>query len=668
MLSYQQLISSQLSIGEEKNKQESEMLDLLRNWDTQLTNYLKTLSEVQQFSQQQKAAAMEVKKRVGRSELKLDTIPEGATGITAALKRSNTANLDEENTKLLNKQLEISEEIKRFSTESKDEPTLRSLLMNINATIGKRLDIAQQVTKLDKDFVARGKALTPLEGKMREQLATRRMREESRTIELALSFLHSTNIDGLTALLLEYYSELIDLEDKQEILLKQREKYKNAENYLEEEKKNIHQLLPLLETEIENANKSYETESVKIKIRLVPEKTQELLSLFAAQAGHEFTATPPLLNELEKPGAIAKASQHLHEIQILAQSLEQWSDMFKVRLLSTGADAEIGQNQDKLAELDAKNATLQRRVAVISGNKLDALAKLTENEKPKNPTEWERFYGGEISILRADRLKLYQNILYLIAAQLMLVTIAAYIAILLTNLFTNHLVNNIQKRLEGEGQTALSTLSMINLLRRILKFFIWSASIILILDILGFNTSTILAGLGIGGIGVAMASREVLADVIGGLTMIIMRFYKVGDRILFKNGAYIVKDIGISYTTLESVKTKHIVNIPNAKISGAEVVNISSHPGFIVITDVRLDTMNTADKVRRAIELINEIISAHPGVRFLAIKHDHFNDYSFVINFKYDILKFGERMKVETDINCEIVKRFQEEGIKFSKP
>ena len=662
IVAYQQLLSSQLQIDEEKTKQKAELLTTLQTLEARVNSYLKALIETQQLTQQQQATAMEVKKRVGRGELKDDTIP---TGITAALKHDNIAALNTERTQLLNTQLTTTESIKLFSQKDEEAPVLQGLVAEINTLTGKRLDASQQVHKLAQTFTVEQAALTPIERKIQEQAATRRIRTENTLQEFMLAFFHSPEINSLTEILQAYYLELSELEAKQQNLLEQKERYEKAIHYLQDEKNLLTKLLPLFDQHIDKAGTFYEEESVKVKAQLAPDKAQELLATFAAQAGYEVTAPAPL-NEADKPAAVVKASEYLFNLQISIEALEQWVELFKARLLATGIDAEIGKDQDKIAELQAKDAALQRRIAVLIGNPPEAVAKLSKEEQPTNPLAWQRFHSGEIGVLRADRLKLYQHILYLIGVKLLVIFIATFVVFLLLKLFIKRLLSRAQKRLDAGEATAASSISVIHLLHKVLKFLIWSTSFILTLDTMGFNTGAIVAGMGIGGIGIAMASQGVLADIFGGVTVMIMRLYKVGDLISFKENWYVVKEIGIRYTTLEDFSYNHRVSVPNAMISGVEIVNISSHPGFTILTNIRLATTNTADKIREAITLIEEVITANPAARFIWVKHDHFDDYSFVLRLHYDVRKFKERSKVETDINCEIVRRFQASGIKFT--
>lgn len=65
-------------------------------------------------------------------------------------------------------------------------------------------------------------------------------------------------------------------------------------------------------------------------------------------------------------------------------------------------------------------------------------------------------------------------------------------------------------------------------------------------------------------------------------------------------------------------------------------------------------------------KLIEKIIQNHQHARFIWVKHDHFDGHAFVLRINYDILQFKDRAWVESDINVEIVKQFQQHDIKFA--
>ncbi|KPA08859.1 MscS Mechanosensitive ion channel [Candidatus Magnetomorum sp. HK-1] len=118
---------------------------------------------------------------------------------------------------------------------------------------------------------------------------------------------------------------------------------------------------------------------------------------------------------------------------------------------------------------------------------------------------------------------------------------------------------------------------------------------------------------------------------------------------------------------MEDFRYYYKIIVPNAHFVGNEIINISSHPGFAILMNIRLSLENEPEKIKLALEIIENIITNNNGARFIYIKHDHFDDYSYVLRIHYDILLFKERIKVKSDINIEIARQFHEKNIKLLK-
>jgi len=662
VVTYQSQLSSWLHITDEKSKQQADILNLLNKLDAQQIAYLAILDEVYQLNQQQQATAIEVKRRVGKDELKGEEIPDG---ITDALKREHLAELKTERILIRDQQLEAQDNIARFGQKDESLPNVYKLLGNTEMLTGKLLDALQQARKLAQIFLLDQKELGSIEQKILEQSASRRIKTENNIAEFFFGFFESSEISILTEILQGYYLELIEIENKQQLLVSQQEKYKNAIAYLQEEKKSMIELLPLLQNQLVVLQDTKEEETIKAKARIAPDQAQELLTAFETEKGRTLVVPPPLAEEGLAKG-IDYLTKYLFSLDINIQGLEKWISLFQQRTQPNGIDAEIGKYQDVIAELDTKNAALQRRIAGLTGYTPAEIAKFTKEEQPTTAKGWKQVKTGEIGVLRADRLTLYKENIYMIAVKLVVIVMSSIIVIVLINLFIKHSLTRVQRELDAGKRTDTALVSILLLLRKVLRFFIIGAAFILCLDAVGFNTGTILAGLGIGGIGIAMASKDILGDIFGGITIMVMGLYKIGDLISHKGTWYTVKEIGIRHTLLRDFTYGYQVSMPNGKLVDSEIIKINSHPGHTVLKQLHLATTNSADKISQALVLLKAVIVDHPDARFMWVKHHHFDDYSFILALYYDINEFKVRHKVESEINAEIVKRFQENGIKFT--
>ncbi len=272
IITYQSQLSSWLHIADEKSKQQIDILNLLNKLDAQETAYLTILDEIYQLIQQQQATAMEVKRRVGRSELDEEKIPEG---ITEALKIEQLAELKSERIQIRSKQLETQDDIALLSQKDEALPDVHKLFENADILTGKLLDALQQARKLAQNFLLDQKGLSSIEQKTLQQSASRRIRTENSIAEFFFGFFESTEISILTEILQEYYLELIEVENKQQLLVTQQKKHENAIAYLQEEKKAMTELLPLLQNQLVVLQNTKEEETIKAKVRIAPEQAQQ---------------------------------------------------------------------------------------------------------------------------------------------------------------------------------------------------------------------------------------------------------------------------------------------------------------------------------------------------------------------------------------------------------
>ena len=198
------------------------------------------------------------------------------------------------------------------------------------------------------------------------------------------------------------------------------------------------------------------------------------------------------------------------------------------------------------------------------------------------------------------------------------------------------------------------------------RFLVWSSVLVWGLDNAGYQLSAILGGLGLGGLAVAMAAKDLIADILGGATIMLNRPFTVGDKIMFKGQWAVVRSFGLRTTTLEDFSANYKVVVPNSYFISNEVTNISDHPGNMILMNIRLSLSTTADKLSLALSLVQDILKGHAEVRYIWSKLDHFDDYASTLRIHYDILEFRHRIRVKSEINLALVRAFQENGIKFA--
>jgi MscS family membrane protein len=155
--------------------------------------------------------------------------------------------------------------------------------------------------------------------------------------------------------------------------------------------------------------------------------------------------------------------------------------------------------------------------------------------------------------------------------------------------------------------------SVLPLGRQIVRLSLFLFAILGVVGAWGYNTSTILAGLGVGGLAVALAAQKTIENLFGGISVIGDRPVLVGDVCRFGNETGTVIHIGLRSTRIRTAD-RTIISIPNSQFSSMALENISSrdkiwfHPTF----NLRRDT--TSDQLLEVLSSVREILKAHPKV------------------------------------------------------
>lgn len=238
---------------------------------------------------------------------------------------------------------------------------------------------------------------------------------------------------------------------------------------------------------------------------------------------------------------------------------------------------------------------------------------------------------------------------------------------LVTRLFDS-LVNEYVAPLLEKTETDLDDV-LLPILRRGVKVIIWVMAIIMALDNAGYDITTVLAGLGVGGLALALAAQDSAKNIFGVFTIFTDTPFKVGERV--KVGGYdgTITEIGMRSTKLKTLEGR-MVFMPNANFSDKAVENVSSEPSRKVVLNLGLTYDMDDAKVGQAMQLLRDIageneeaIEEDPSVGFNA-----FGDFSLNVVFVYYIKKGADILGTQTKVNLAILKRFSKGNIELAFP
>lgn len=222
-----------------------------------------------------------------------------------------------------------------------------------------------------------------------------------------------------------------------------------------------------------------------------------------------------------------------------------------------------------------------------------------------------------------------------------------------------------QQKSMATDRAAAGTISIISFIARAM---IWALVLLLTLDNLGVNITTLVAGLGIGGIAVALAVQNVLGDLLASLSIALDRPFVVGDAISVDDFNGTVEQIGVKSVRLRSVTGEQII-MPNSNLLASRVRNWGRLRERRIIFTLGLSTETSRDKLERLPKILRGLVEAEKDVRF---DRSHFTKIGASLEFEtvYFVTTpdYARYMDIQQNINLKIMDTLAEEKIEFAVP
>jgi MscS family membrane protein len=227
----------------------------------------------------------------------------------------------------------------------------------------------------------------------------------------------------------------------------------------------------------------------------------------------------------------------------------------------------------------------------------------------------------------------------------------------------------LTQRFERQGKS--SAVVILSPLGTGLKTLFVIIALLVWLDNLGFEVTTILAGLGIGGVAVALALQKPIENLISAITLYTSQPVAVGDFCRFGDNIGTVEEIGLRATKVRTLDNT-IITVPNVDFAQTQLENYSKRKKIWYHPQVRLRHETTPDQIRFILVEIRKLLYAHPKVLPdpARIRFQEFGSFSFNLEiFAYvDVTDYGEFLEVAEDLNLRIMDIVQKAGASFALP
>jgi MscS family membrane protein len=232
---------------------------------------------------------------------------------------------------------------------------------------------------------------------------------------------------------------------------------------------------------------------------------------------------------------------------------------------------------------------------------------------------------------------------------------------LLRDLYTN--------RLRQQGRTGAAVL--LKPASNAVKLLIAVSGVLVYLDTIGINIATVLAGLGVGGIAVALALQKPMEDVFGAITLYTQQPVRVGDFCRIGSVTGTVEEIGLRTTSVRTLDNT-LIAIPNAQLASEPIDNISARHKILYRPILRLRYDTTPEQILQIVDNISELLGSHKRilqdghrVRFKEIADDALlvEVYAYV-----DTNQWSVYLELAQELNLRILEILAQAGTTLSPP
>lgn len=211
--------------------------------------------------------------------------------------------------------------------------------------------------------------------------------------------------------------------------------------------------------------------------------------------------------------------------------------------------------------------------------------------------------------------------------------------------------------------------TMVGAMSFLVRMVLWAAVLLLALDNLGIDITALVAGLGVGGVAVALAAQNILGDLFASLAIVLDKPFVLGDFIIVGDMMGTVEHIGLKTTRLRSLGGEQLI-FSNADLLSSRVRNYKRMFERRVVFTLGVTYQTPRDKLRLIPGIIRDAITAQEKTRF---DRSHLSAYgAYAIDFEtaWYVLDpdYGVYMEIQQAVYLEIHERFEAEGIEFAYP
>lgn len=207
------------------------------------------------------------------------------------------------------------------------------------------------------------------------------------------------------------------------------------------------------------------------------------------------------------------------------------------------------------------------------------------------------------------------------------------------------------------------------IISKAIKGIIWTFGIIIGLDNIGFDITAMIAGLGIGGLALALAAQDSVKNIFAGIMIFLDKPFKIKDRIQIEGFDGVVEEVGLRSTRIRTLDGR-IVTIPNSTFTDNSVVNVTSQPALKIVLNLGLTYDTDEVGMQKGVDILRQIVADNSDIleEDCSAGFKDFGDFSLGILFIYYVKPEAHWLDSQNTISKEVLARFTAAGLDFAFP
>lgn len=222
---------------------------------------------------------------------------------------------------------------------------------------------------------------------------------------------------------------------------------------------------------------------------------------------------------------------------------------------------------------------------------------------------------------------------------------------------------------QSQSHSTHGVKSSLHWLRIVARIVMFGALLLTIFQTIGINITALIAGLGVGGVAIALAVQNILGDVFASLSIVLDRPFEIGDFIVVGNHKGSIEKIGLKTTRVRSLSGEQLI-FPNSDLLQSRIQNFKRMTERRISFVLNLTYQIPSKLMREVPDMVRKIVESQTGVRWERTHFSSFTESSLQIETIYWVLNpdYNFYMDIQQNINLLIMDLFEAQKIQFAHP